>query len=243
MLDFAEDPETDVPGSLHSGVPLGIDSTIGTKCLFLGSTVPVRPWKHPDCVEWSVARWDPTATTSHSRKRWNMSSPKMSVYSARTASTGGLRGNPSDFDGLVLWRQNWLASLDQKKMAQSKSASSSTFAAQQVILPRVKDIAISVVDLLVASDKSNPSGIDLGWIDFTDAFHTLAVREHKEGHLAFQIDFKLSTEWAGDEDWTCKRVKRQTLADKKRFHHLCAEECEPFDDAQDKNWEEKERQI
>ena len=55
-------------------------------------------------------------------------------------------------------------------------------------MPRVKDFAISNVDFLVASDKSNLSGIDLGCIDFTGAFHTFTVREHEDGRLALQID-------------------------------------------------------
>ena len=56
-----------------------------------------------------VGTHHPAANTSHLRKRRNMSSPKLSVYSARATSAGGLRGKPSDYDGLVLWRQNWLA--------------------------------------------------------------------------------------------------------------------------------------
>ena len=47
---------------------------------------------------------------------------------------------------------------------------------KKVILPRVMDFAISVVGLLVPSEKSNPSGIELGCIDFTDVFHTLGRR-------------------------------------------------------------------
>ena len=63
-----------------------------------------------------------------------------------------------------------------------------THVAQKVILARVKDLAISIVDFLVASDKSKPSVIDLGYIDFTNTLHTLTVREHEEGYLAFQTD-------------------------------------------------------
>ena len=40
-------------------------------------------------------------------------------------------------------------------------------------MPRVEDFAISVVDLFLASDKSNPSGVHLGCIDFTGAFRAL----------------------------------------------------------------------
>ena len=127
-----------------------------------------------------------------------MSNQKLNANSARSASASGLRGKPSDCDGLVLWRQNWLASSRPEEIARSKSASSWIFAAwastgsltfpQKVILPRAKDFAISVVDLRVASEKSNLSGKDLGCVDFTAAFHSLAVREHEERCLAFQID-------------------------------------------------------
>ena len=76
---------------------------------------------------------------------------------------------------------------DQKQMARSKSASSLTFAARASLPTRSRSrtFAILVVDLLVVFDKSNQSGIDLGCIDFTGAFHTLPVLEHEEGHLAF----------------------------------------------------------
>ena len=40
----------------------------------------------------------------------------------------------------------------------------------------------------MASDKSNLSGLYVGCIDLTDAFHTLTVHEHEEGPLAFQVD-------------------------------------------------------
>ena len=73
-----------------------------TLCLWK-STVPVRPWRHPDCVAWPsehVGTHQPTETTSHSRKRRNVSSPKLSVYSARATSAGGLREKPSDDDRL-----------------------------------------------------------------------------------------------------------------------------------------------
>ena len=73
-----------------------------------------------------------------------------------------------------------------KETAWSKSVSSLTFAARAstvslTILPQVKDFVISVVDLLVASDKSNPSGNHLGCIDLT-------FREHEEGCLASQVN-------------------------------------------------------
>ena len=73
MLDFAQDPETDVLDWLHSGVPSELSRHLGRTLCF------------------------------HSRDRRNTSSPKLNVYPARVTSAGGLREKPSDldFDGLA----------------------------------------------------------------------------------------------------------------------------------------------
>ena len=58
-----------------------------------------------------------------------MSSPKLNVYSARNTSASGLDGKPSDYDGLVLLRQNWACIVRTRRDDQSTSASTLTFAA------------------------------------------------------------------------------------------------------------------
>ena len=77
---------------------------------------------------------------------------KLSVFSA------GLRGKPSDYDGLVLWRQDRLASQRSKRDGSVKirlvidlrrtGVNGLTHVTQKVTLPRVKDFAISVVTSL-----------------------------------------------------------------------------------------------
>ena len=55
---------------------------------------------------------------------------------------------------------------------------------------------------------------------------------------------KVATEWPGDGDLACKRVRCQTLEDKKeQICHFCVAECQTLDNAQDKNWETTEVKI
>ena len=56
-----------------------------------------------------------------------------------------------------------------------------TLVSQRSILPQVTDLCVSIVDLLLASDGSVLSDIDLGNIDFT-----LAQPEQEKRHLASQ---------------------------------------------------------
>ena len=61
LLDFAQDPETDIPDWLHSGDPLRTESTIGTNSSFLeidGANTAVEASR--SCGVAYGARWDPT---------------------------------------------------------------------------------------------------------------------------------------------------------------------------------------
>ena len=66
MLDFAQDPETDVLDWLHSGVPFGIESTVGTNRVFLeiyGASTAVEAFRL--CGVAHVARWDSSSRRNY----------------------------------------------------------------------------------------------------------------------------------------------------------------------------------
>ena len=68
LLDFAQDPETDIPDWLHSGDPLRIESTIGTNSSFLeidGANTAVEASRSCGvALRSTVGPYHPTATTS-----------------------------------------------------------------------------------------------------------------------------------------------------------------------------------
>ena len=96
--------------------------------------------------------------------------------------------------------------------------------------------------------SSWPSGTDEGvhnvWNPFLSfgCHHRIGCRwKHMwRWHNRCCVWDKVATEWVRDEECISKRVRCQTL--KEKIRHLCVEECEPFDDTQHKNWEEKQRQ-
>ena len=69
---------------------------------------------------------------------------------------------------------------------------------QRVVLPRVQDVAEDVLDLLECqynpwlwqADASGMEdlGVEMGCVDFTDAFYTLHACENEQGYFAFVVD-------------------------------------------------------
>ena len=149
--------------------------------------MPVRPWKYPGGVGWRMEHVrDPSSHRNDKSLDEASEHVKPEIESLLFVGSHPSAMASCSGDKTSLHRQDqkrWLGQIRHVMDLRRSGVNGLTHVTPKVILPRVKDFAISVVDLLVASDKSNLSGIGFGCIDYSNAFHTLTVREHEDGHL------------------------------------------------------------